>query len=284
MAGGHPPIARRPTTETIEATGAPAPCLTFGFDPVQLRDTFSVRDSGKPDPASRRSPGQLSRTVSRALRTSKPPRDEPVSGWQTQTQTQTTNSMGLRVLPEEFAELLAVIVGHAHLPRVLMHRLDHAGVPLPDAHAYIRTTAATPLVNNNASACTRSTETPSCKRRRMGQSPVLLPEGGEFAADVSLLADRHQRRVPRRRTSSPCHTQPECAENPGPAAFGFCALFGAAFVRSAAQQKSREPYLFLRHRLSPGRHRAAFAHRPLLSHHALQPPATRRTFSVRMIF
>ena len=120
--------------------------------------------------------------------------------------------MGLRALPEEFAELLAVIVGHAHLPRVLMHRLDHASVPLP---------ARTHTSEQQQQHVWLTKYPPAREAQRVvqtkadGQSPVLLPEGGELAADVSLLADGHQRRVPRRRASSPCHTQlrSECGES-----------------------------------------------------------------------
>ena len=91
-----------------------------------MRDTFSARGS-----ASQTQPAAAARSVeqdriARAAHEQATPRR--ACQW---LHRHRANGMGLRALPEEFAELLAVIVGHAHLPRVLMHRLDHASVPLP---------------------------------------------------------------------------------------------------------------------------------------------------------
>ena len=91
-----------------------------------MRDTFSARGS-----ASQTQPAAAARSVeqdriARAAHEQATPRR--ACQW---LRRHRANGMGLRALPEEFAELLAVIVGHAHLPRVLMHRLDHASVPLP---------------------------------------------------------------------------------------------------------------------------------------------------------
>ena len=144
-----------------------------------MRDTFSARGS-----ASQTQPAAAARSVeqdriARAAHEQATPRR--ARQW---LHRHRANGMGLRALPEEFAELLAVIVGHAHLPRVLMHRLDHASVPLP-----ARTHKSEQQQQHHwlTKYPPRSTESSSCKRRRMGAVTCPAPRrwrtcGRHFAA------------------------------------------------------------------------------------------------------